>query len=335
MRHRSLGAIVVSLIGLGAAARMFSGTPRQEDPRPASWKLAKDVIRASGPRRGIPDFVNWLTAREIYPCGRTPLKLTAARDLLDESFHYNSKAASRLCGPLTPAPGAPGMDRALGFWQRSNPKPSTMDPPFPSGAKLGAAFWNPVRLPADPSQGKIVELPVRSGDQTVIRRIRITIPDQLRARSVPCGPPSGQGQPAAAGVKDVSIEDFFWVRLNPGERYNGASCGDFAVLVAFHLVHKEHGRWLWTTFWWDPESEEFGAGRPHDFKGAGDQPRAWANYAMDASFDSTGTIFNPWRVEERGSNCARCHAQVTTYPDETANESITFDDVTAARAHFH
>lgn len=327
MRLRYLGGLFILLIGLGAAAQ-------QAAPRQDSWKLAKDVIKDSGPRPGIPDFVNWLTAREIYPCGGPARNAPAIRELFDESFHYNPKAAARLCGPLTTARGAPGMDRALAFWERSNPKPSAMDPPFPSDAKLSAAFWNPVRLPVDPSLGKIVELPVRSGDRTITRRIRITIPEQARAGSASCGPPKGQGVPAMAGVKDVSLDDFFWVRLYRGDHYNGASCGDFSVLVAFHLVHKDHGRWLWTTFWWDPESQEFGAGRPRDFQGAGEHPRAWANYAMDASFDSTGIIFNPWRVEERGSNCARCHAEVTVYPDAGAAERISFDSVTAARAHF-
>jgi hypothetical protein len=226
------------------------------------------------------------------------------------------------------------MDRALGFWERSNPKPSTIDPPFPSGAQLSAAFWNPVRLPADPAQGKIVELPVRSGDQRITRRIRITIPEHARAGAAPCGPAKGQGAPATAGAQDVSLDDFFWVQLGRGERYNGASCGDFAVLMAFHLVHKDHGRWLWTTFWWDPESREFGAGRSRDFQGAGDRPRAWANYAMDASADATGTIFNPWRIEEQGMNCAQCHAEVTVHPEHKAAVGISFDSVTAARAHF-
>jgi hypothetical protein len=334
MRRRWLGGFAVFLIGLSVVVRVFSQTPGPKAPRQASWKLATDAINDGGPRRGIPDFVNWLTAREIYPCEDTPRKSPAVRDLFDESFHYNPKAAARLCGPLTLAPGAPRMDRALGFWERSNPRPSAIDPPFPSGAQLSAAFWNPVRLPVDPNQGKLVELPVRSGDRTITRRIRITIPEQARAGSAPCGPPKGQGEPATAGVQDVSLDDFFWVRLNRGERYNGASCGDFAVLVAFHLVHKDQGRWLWTTFWWDPESQEFGAGRPRDFQGAGDHPRVWAKYAMDASFDSTGTIFNPWRVEERGSNCAQCHAEVTVYPDRAAAQTISFDSVTAARAHF-
>jgi hypothetical protein len=173
---------------------------------------------------------------------------------------------------------------------------------------------------------------VRSGNQTITRRIRITIPERMR-NGPSCNPPVSQGQPAAPDVKDVSIENFFWVRLHRGEHYNGASCGDFAVLVAFHLVHKYQEKWLWTTFWWDPESQDFGANRPRDFRGAGD-PRAWANYAMDASFDSNGTIFNPWRIEERPANCAQCHREVTVHPDANARESIAFDSVTTARAHF-
>jgi hypothetical protein len=334
--RRWLGGVVAASAALGAAIHGFSQT-RRETPRQAAWRLAEDALQDGGPRPGIPHFVNWLTAREIYPCERGPgesPKPPAPRDLFDESFHYNPKAATRMCGPLTQGPGAPRMDRALSFWEHSDHKPSAIDPPFPSGAQLSAAFWNPVRLPADSDQGKVVELPVRSGDQTVTRRIRITIPEHARAGSAPCGPLKGQGEPARAGVKDVSLDDFFWIQLGRGEHYNGTSCGDFAVLVAFHLVHKDQGRWLWTTFWWDPESQEFGTGRPSDFKGAGDRPRVWANYAMDASYDSTGVIFNPWRVEERGDNCARCHAEVTVYPGASGSERISFDSVTAAQAHF-
>lgn len=338
MRRRTLpgiwAGVLASLIGLGFAARTFSQTPHRETVRQASWKLAQDAIRSSASRPDLPEFVNWPTAREIYPCEGTQAKQAATQNLLDESFHYNLKTAARLCGPLTRGPGAPPMDRALSFWNGSSPKPQAMGPPFPSGAQLSAAFWNPVRLPADPTQGKIVEMPVRSGNQTVTRTIRIMIPEPLRTSAGLCDPPVSPGQPAAPGVKDVSIENFFWVRLHRGERYNGASCGDFAVLVAFHLVHKDQGKWLWTTFWWDPESRDFGAGRPRDFKGAGANPRAWANYAMDASFDSTGTIFNPWRIEERPTNCARCHLEVTAYPDAAAKEGISFDSVTTARAHF-
>ena len=155
-----------------------------------------------------------------------------------------------------------------------------------------------------------------------------------RSRSRGCSLAWRREHQPPPGTRSGSLENFFWVRLRPGERYNGASCGDFAVLVAFHLVHKDQGNWLWTTFWWDPESQEFGAGRPRDFKGAGDNPRVWANYAMDASYDSTATIFNPWRIEERGTNCALCHAKVTFYPDENATDRISFDSVTTARAHF-
>ena len=326
---------MLTLIALWLVPHIFSQTPRNETVRQTSWNLARDAVRASGSRPQVPEFVNWPTAREIYPCEGAPSKQAAPQNLLDESFHYNLMTAARLCGPLTRAPGAPPMDRALSLWNGSNPKPRAIDPPFPSGAELSAAFWNPVRLPVDSSQGKIVELPVRSGNQTLTRRIRVTIPERMRASSTQvCEPPVSQGQSASPGVKDVSIEDFYWVRLHQGERYNGASCGDFAVLVAFHLVHKYQGKWLWTTFWWDPESQDFGADRPRDFKGTGDNPRAWANYAMDASFDSNETIFNPWRIEERPANCARCHLEVTMHPDAGAKESISFDSVTTARAHF-
>ena len=333
MRRRCLGAAAATLLTSLAQGPAAS---QQEDVRQTAWRLAKNAIQESGTRRGIPQFAGWLTAREIYPCVRESSSRgsPAPRDFFDESFHYNSKSALRMCGPLVRTPGAPSLDRALSFWEHSNPKPGTIDPPFPSGAQLSAAFWNPVRLPADPSLGKIVALQVRSGDQAITRRIRITIPTHDRADSESCGPPTARGDPAAPDVQDVSLDEFFWVRLGRGERYNGASCGDFAVLMAFHLVHKDHGKWLWTTFWWDPESKEFGRGRPSGFKGSGEHPRAWANYAMDASTEATAVIFSPWRIEERGSNCAKCHAEAGVHPGGNPAESISFDSVTAAQAHF-
>jgi hypothetical protein len=239
-----------------------------------------------------------------------------------------------LCEPLDPLAGDVPLDVAQREWEKSESQVSAMTPPFPDGARLAAAFWNAVRRSADSRNGKIVQMAIRSGDQAGTRRIRITIPPRLTAEARSCGPPTAPGEPPSADATDVSLEEFFWVRLNPGERYNGAACGDFVVLMAFHLVHKVQGKWLWTTFWWDPESKEFGRNRPDKFKGAGENPRAWRNYAMDASFESTGTIFNPWRIEERGDNCARCHAEVTVYKSPASGAQITFDSVTAARNRF-
>jgi hypothetical protein len=329
--------VFAAVLAVLAAAALSRSSAAAENPRQTAWNLAAPAIQESGPTGGIPDFLNWAMAREIFPCGVQPgptIHPGAKRDLFDESFHYNREAAARLCAPLTQAPGAPPLDRALGFWASSHPRPFVIEPPFPDGARLAAAFWNVVRRPADPRMGKIVPLPVRSGSQTLTRNIRIMIPEAVNPGSSSCAPPSDPGKAAAAGVKDVSIKDFFWVRLQAGERYSGASCGDFAVLVAFHLVHKVAGRWLWTTFWWDAEPNEFAAGRPRDFAGAGENPQAWRNYSMDATYETTGTIFNPWRIEERGTNCALCHKQVTSYKDAASGEEIFFDSVTAARNHF-
>jgi len=337
MRPRTLGWIGAILSGLSTVAIICPQSNRLELPRTEGWKLARESIQESGIRKGIPKFIAWATAREIFPCGdRKPYAQhrIATRDFLDESFHYNPQAALRLCEPLAPATGALPLDVALPAWEKSESKPAAMDPPFPGGSQLGAAFWNAVRRPVDPGSGKIVQMPVRSGHDVQTRRVRITIPARLRTESAACGPATNQGEPVATDATDVSLAEFFWVQLNRGERYNGASCGDFAVLMAFHLVHKVQGRWLWTTFWWDPESKEFGGDRPKGFQGAGEAPNVWRNYAMDASFESTGTIFNPWRIEERGENCARCHGEVTFYKSATSAARITFDSVTAARAHF-
>ena len=332
-----LGWIRVVWIGLSTTAGISSQPGPFESPHIQAWKLAQDLIQESGSRKGIPKFVAWETAREIFPCSghsSAAVRVVSTHNLLDESFHYSPKAAARMCEPLAPNTGAVPLDAAQVLWEKSESKPSTTTLRFPEGAHLAAAFWNAVRRPADPRNGKIVEMAIRSGNEVRTRRIRITLPKSLGKESAACDPPGSQGDPAAADVTDVSVEEFFWVRLNPGERYNGASCGDFAVLMAFHLVHKVHGRWLWTTFWWDPDSKQFGADRPKGFEGAGAVPRAWRNYAMDASFESTATIFNPWRIEERKDNCARCHAEVTVYKNPTSDATIDFDSVTAARNHF-
>ena len=318
---RRLGWIAAVLILVRSVAAIYSQAAPFNSSRIEGWKLAQDLIQESTARRSIPKFVAWETTREIFPCsGRTPAaRVVSTHNLLDESFHYSPEAAARMCEPLAPTTGA---------------VPSTTTLRFPDGAHLAAAFWNAVRRPVDPQNGKIVQMAIRTGNDVHTRKIRITLPKSLGKESAACDPPTSQGDPAAADAAEVSLKEFFWVRLNPGERYNGASCGDFAVLMAFHLVHKVRGRWLWTTFWWDPESKEFGADRPKDFAGAGVAPGAWRNYAMDASFESTAIIFNPWRIEERKDNCARCHAEVTVYKSRTSDAQINFDSVTAARNHF-
>ena len=337
MPRRMSGWIAVIWIELWSVAVICSQSARIEPPRIEAWRLAQDSIRESGIRQGIPKFVAWATAREIFPCaGRSPAAAAGVspRNLLDESFHYSPETAARMCEPLIPGAGAAPLDAARAAWEASEHGPSTITLRFPDGAHLAAAFWNALRRPADPRNGKIVQMAIRSGNEARTRKVRITFPKRLKTESAACDPPANQGEPAAADAADVPMEEFFSVRLGPGERYNGASCGDFAVLMAFHLVHKVQGRWLWTTFWWDPESREFGGDRPKDFGGAGSNPRAWRNYAMDASFESTATIFNPWRIEERKDNCARCHAEVTVYKSATSGAQISFDSVTAARNHF-
>jgi hypothetical protein len=341
MPRRNLGSAsalaAAILIELSSAAVICSQSNRVESPRIQAWRLARDLIKESGIRPGVPKFIAWPTAREIFPCrdrSRDAARGVSTGNLLDESFHYSPEVAARMCEPVTPGAGAPPLDAARTVWEESEPKPSTTALRFPDGAHLAAAFWNAVRRPLDPRNGKIVQMAIRSGNEVRTRKIRITLPNQTEPESKTCGPPTGQGDAAATDAADVSLDEFFWVRLNSGEHYNGAACGDFAVLMAFHLVHKVQGRWLWTTFWWDPESKEFGADRPKDFDGAGAAPRAWRNYAMDASFESTATIFNPWRIEERKDNCARCHAEVTVYKSPASAAQITFDSVTAARNHF-
>ena len=287
MPRRAFGWIAVLGIGLSGVAVTWSQSPRAESPRLEAWRLAPGVPKGKWYPQGRSSLHNVATTARFSRAVARPLcsRRVSARDLLDESFHYNPQAAARLCEPLTPGKGAVPLDVAQAEWAKAEPKPSALTPAFPDGARLAGVFWNALRRPTDSRNGKIVQMAIRSGDEARTRKIRITLPQPIAAEVPSCGPPRDQGEPGAADAVDVSLEEFFWIGLKPGERYNGAACGDFAVLMAFHLVHKVRGKWLWTTFWWDPQSKEFGRDRPSDFRGAGDNPRAWRNYAMDASFD--------------------------------------------------
>ncbi|MGH9645639.1 MAG: hypothetical protein ACRD4E_02380, partial [Bryobacteraceae bacterium] len=139
MPHRCFGRIGAILIGLTAVAAMFSQPTPFGSPRLEAWELARDLIKESGTRRGIPKFVDWATAREIFPCGgHAPAAEVLTRNLLDESFHYSPDVAARLCAPLSPATGSVPLDAALAAWEKSKSKPSiTLQ--FPDGAHLAAA----------------------------------------------------------------------------------------------------------------------------------------------------------------------------------------------------
>ncbi|MEO8097602.1 MAG: hypothetical protein ABI811_07855 [Acidobacteriota bacterium] len=250
-----------------------------------------------------------------------------------ESLFFNPIAAARMCGNLD-ASGSTRLETGAKAWQH---EPEIQ--PFESGSVLAAAFWYPLSRPKDPELGSPFEIRIRKAgqkDDIATRKIRILIPESLRNDVAGCPLNDSTGTPAQPGMEDVSLEEFYWIRLKSGESYQTATCGDFAILVGFHLVHKVEAKgWLWSTFWWDDSrSEPFGSA-PATFTGAGDYPDAWLNYAMDAAFGDPGkVIYNPWRDSEVANrNCAACHQKLATI-GESPQSTLTFDMVITARVHF-
>src|SRR5690349_14108059 len=112
---RASGWIAVILIDLGSVALIWPQSAKVESPRPEAWRLAQEAIKESETRKGIPQFIAWSTTREIFPCGSHPVaepRRASVHNLLDESFHYNPRAAARLCEPLIPGIGTAPLDRA-------------------------------------------------------------------------------------------------------------------------------------------------------------------------------------------------------------------------------
>src|ERR1044071_6213227 len=165
MPRSYLGPVSAALAGFSFVTALYSQSASFQSPRAEGWKLAQALIRESASRKGIPVFVSWATAREIFPCGSRPHALPAGastRNLLDESFHYSPEAADRMCVPLADGIAAP-LDAARALWEQSGSSDSATLR-FPDGAHLAAAFWNAVRRPSDAMNGKIVQMAVRSGD---------------------------------------------------------------------------------------------------------------------------------------------------------------------------
>lgn len=342
-------SIIAGGIGMlsatGAAVYLLSSPGAADPVRMTAWNLAKQEIQNPG-RRGLPGFATWYVRGDIRACANTP---TGDKAVLPEpstqftkatlsegsspgqagvysamhnfrrdapisfgagsGFRYNSLAAARLCdfvaGSGSPRTASAGVGS---WWKHVNPQPPVISPTFPNGSATAAVFWYVVKQHS-PNQNSF-PIPVRSGSVINNRNIQVVIP-QCILDQTPC--PAAPATPGPApGPKLVSLDKFVWVRFENGDVFSGASPGDFLILVAFHLVHKQASGWLWSTFWWDPDSTEFGTGVLGSLSGIDSRTRAWNNYAMDAAADTYKEIFNPWR-EPAGSNCAFCH-QHATFP---------------------
>jgi hypothetical protein len=128
--------------------------------------------------------------------------------------------------------------------------------------------------------------------------------------------------------------------IQQADTSSSSSCGDIAYVRGFHLIEKKAGKWLWSTYWWNPDDPD---ATSYSLKNdVTDEP--WKNYAMQAQLQSTGpyeTMYNPWKPDELpGSNCQVCHSgakmpnpprQLTTKstPPKLPAGSIFFDFIFA------
>jgi len=103
---------------------------------------------------------------------------------------------------------------------------------------------------------------------------------------------------------------------------NGASGGDYAILLGLHVITREIPDWTWSTFWWHdhPNDGLYAEGRPDTL------PPLWRHYLMDTTLsmrtpaESDGKekiCFNPyletWQKNGVSSNCINCHSR-SVYP---------------------
>ncbi len=302
----------VAILAVALSPKLFSQSPK-DDPRAEAWDRVQ---------RTFPEFLTWAGPADIYPCGEA--HAAPAMDFT-ATLHFNPIAAQRLCGTLA-APGSTNMFRGAKGWKQ---EPEIR--PFDKDSVLAGAFWYPLPRTKDPSLGSPMEIKVRvkgTTDVVQTRKLRILVSEKIRAGSAACPATDVSGIPAQPGVEDVRLDQFYWVRLKAGEFYQTSGCGDFAILVSFHLVHKVEGKgWLWSTFWWDDSHAAPFGPAPAGF--------AWPDYAMDAAYSEPDrVIYNPWRDAEIGNqNCATCHRTLATY-GSAPNPTLSFDMVITALAHF-
>lgn len=323
-----LCVLLVAVLDTGCSRTAASKKSRLPGAAPdpnalhAAFILAQDAIKQTGPR-GLTQFLTWTTRDELHVCtagnrlgaifklppmsgepGRIhdPLKSGAGVNLNGPGFYFDSTALKRLCQPAIQARNSPTLvqgERKIEQWWQNNGMPSSIDP-FPVGTRIAAAGFQLL-----PCAGGDRTLPLnfRTGDQPVPRMIAISVA-KTDLTGNPCANPP---QPGA-----VSIDNFYWVQLRPEDQCSAGQPGDFVVLVSMHLIEKTGQGWLWSTYWWEPKSISFPL--PAAMSGAGFNPSAWNNYAMDARYQSQSevSIFNPnFTIEPGGSSCAACHSQAS------------------------
>lgn len=304
--------------------------------------LAQGAIQAPGNR--LPQFLTWSTRRGIGNCTNPPeisanrarLRGTAdprlhnfrqaggavpppgtTTDFGSLGFYYDDLTRKRLCQPAvkvsgTTAPSPVIMSGGVGQWWKNSAMPIDSIDTFPVGARAGAAIWTKIRRPATPTVQNL-QFSVRRGGSRASLPVALNISRDLLLRGTAgkapvCDQPLAMPGPATspANPNALQLSSFYWVQIQTGDLVDQAGCGDLLVLTGFHLIQKTVHGWLWSTYWWDPQSTEF----KHltGVKGAGDTPSAWQNYAMDAAYGPGAVLFNPWKDTETNiSNCEFCH----------------------------
>lgn len=99
-----------------------------------------------------------------------------------------------------------------------------------------------------------------------------------------------------------SVNDFINFKLDSAQaKFEGASVGDYAVLLGIHVTTRENKRWTWQTFWWSknpdapfaPSSDLIGSLRP-----SGDLDQGANHYAMAIGYN----MIVPTQPYNGGSN---------------------------------
>jgi hypothetical protein len=328
-----IAAFVVTGLSFSLAAVQTPDKARKD-----AFALVQSVIGSpQGPGGRLPEFLTWSTRAEMKNCPTNrdhSSQLTTARVDTRPSahvmrtnsatpgnfdgfgFYYDAAAEKRLCSPVllsdlsTPVVFEPKVSSWFKMQLQTQSNPPSAISPFDAGTRAAAVFWNVIPRPARPGAVSVT-LNGRKDDaktQPMIP-ININIPQAALDHPPKCKDPLSQVEPSAVPASQPmrELNDFYWIQLEQADQKNQGNCGDFLYLTGFHLIQKQaDGRWLWSTFWWDPNDTLFPTGSLGKLTGAGPNPVAWQNYAMDAAYGTDKNIFNPWR-ESNNSNCEFCH----------------------------
>jgi hypothetical protein len=201
---------------------------------------------------------------------------------------------------------------------------------FPRGAIVVKSSW--LRIDAG---GRTVCL-WRPADTTVSNECQLVGMHELRvtpvASAVPCRILPRQPIPTSC-FYNIPVTPLNMADLS---RSMTVQPGDALILVGLHVITKEIGDWVWSTFWWQagPDSKGFPIDQPPNLFGS-----PWNNYAMDVTLSmetpheeqsaivtapgkclprrtpNPKICFNPYLegslTNGQYSNCMNCHKQAT------------------------